>query len=196
MTVEGDQTREKLLTLSRDLYLEKGLTGFSLREVARRAGLSAPAIYRHYDSKEALLSEVCSEGFRIFASYLLRALDAGSPRQRMAASTQLYLQFGLEHPRYYRFIFMGPEEDFVPLAPPKDKPEPTFQFLVDRVRECIDAELISAAEPYEIATRIWAHVHGLVALRLSGHLAGIGNDDQFRKFYTRATDELIAGMAP
>jgi len=197
MTIPGDQTREKLLTLARDLYLEKGLAGFSLREVARRAGLSAPAIYRHYDSKEALLSEVCSEGFRIFATYLMQALDASGPRQRMAASAQQYLKFGLEHPRYYRFIFMGPEEDYRPFSPSRSgRPDHTFQFLVDRVRECLDAEVIAGPpDTSEIALRIWAHVHGLVSLRLSGHLHGVGTDAEFRRFYTRACDELLNGMA-
>jgi len=200
MTVEGDQTRGRLLTEARDLYLEEGFARFSLREVARRAGVSAAAVYRHYDGKEALLREVCGEGFRIFSSYLLRALGAPSARERLISSTEQYLSFGLEHSRDYRVIFMGAAED-ARLTPNSDgngngeKRAPTFQFLVDRVRECMTERVLQPASADDVATVIWSHVHGLVSLRLSGHLARVGSDAKFRTFYARAITQLLAGLA-
>ncbi|HZS38436.1 MAG TPA: TetR/AcrR family transcriptional regulator [Polyangia bacterium] len=196
MTLEGDNTRARLIAESRDLYLEQGFARFSLREVARRAGVSAGAVYNHYDGKEALLREVCGEGFRIFSSYLLRALDAPGARERMAASAEQYLRFGLEHPRDYRFIFMGAAEDAERLAPPAHQPEPTFQFLVDRVRECMQARVLAKGKPDEVAALIWSHVHGLVSLRLSGHLSRFGSDAAFIRFYKHAADQFIAGLGP
>lgn len=201
MTTEGDQTKTRLLTAARDHYLDTGLARFSLREVARRARVSAAAVYRHYHNKEALLQAVCGEGFRVFYSYLVRALEAPTVKERMAVCTAQYLRFALENPRDYRFIFMGALEDFVPLAPPssaKDRGnghEPTFQFLVDRVRECMQEHLLRKGDPDRVATVIWSHVHGLASLRLSGHLAGIGSDAKFTRFYTAATDQLLSGLA-
>src|SRR5690242_7163071 len=58
MSDDAEGTKARLLTEARDLYLEDGFARFSLREVARRVGISAPAVYRHYNSKEALLAEV------------------------------------------------------------------------------------------------------------------------------------------
>src|SRR5207245_628973 len=130
VSVEG--TRERLLTEARDLYLEVGVE-FSLREVARRAGVSAPAVYRHFENKDQLLRAVCAEGFQLFASYLMLALEAGGPKQRLVATTKQYLHFGLEHPRDYRVLFMG-EPSALEFAPKKER-APTYQFLVDRVRE-------------------------------------------------------------
>ena len=199
MTTEGDHTKTRLLAEARDLYLESGLDRFSLREVARRAGLSAAAVYRHYDGKEALLREVCGDGFRIFSSYLLRGLAAPSPRDRLTQSCAQYLAFGLEHPRDYRFIFMGAAEDAVPLAPPvanREEGEPTFRFLVDRVRECMQARVLRKADADEVALLIWSHLHGLVSLRLSGHLARVGSDAEFRRFFLHAAEQLLSGMAP
>jgi AcrR family transcriptional regulator len=195
VTSEGDQTRARLLTEARDFYLEEGFAHFSLREVARRAGVSAAAVYRHYDGKEALLRQVCGEGFRIFSSYLLRALAAATPRERMTASAEQYLRFGLEHPRDYRVIFMGDAEE---LAPPtkEQRPEPTFQFLLDRVRECMQARVLQRGDPDKVATIIWSHVHGLVSLRLTGHLARVGSDDEFARLYRQATERLLAGLGP
>ena len=70
----------------------------------------------------------------------------------------------------------------------------TFRFLVDRVRECVDAGVLREGDPDEMATFIWAHVHGLVSLRLSGHLEAVGTDADFARFYERSIDSLVAGL--
>jgi AcrR family transcriptional regulator len=198
MTADGEQTKARLLTEARDLYLEEGFVRFSLREVARRAGVSAAAVYRHYDGKEALLRQVCAEGFRIFSSYLLRALAGETPRERLVQSSRQYLRFALENPRDYRVIFMGAAEDVAALAPAENAHEyaPTFQFLVDRVRECMQEGVIRKGDPTATAALVWANVHGLASLRLSGHLARAGSDEQFRHFYDEAVERLLAGLAP
>lgn len=195
MTAVGDETRARLLTESRDLYLDVGFARFSLREVARRSGISAPAVYRHFESKEALLREVCAEGFRIFSSYLLRALGEANARRRMAATADQYRRFAHEHPRDYRVIFMGAAED-VALAPPRKtgQREPTFQFLVDRVRECMQEGVLRQGDPDETALLVWSHVHGLVSLRLSGHMARVGGEADFKVFYEQAVDQLLSGL--
>jgi AcrR family transcriptional regulator len=196
MTLDGDQTRAKLLAEARDLYLEQGFASFSLREIARRVGLSAAAIYRHYDGKEALLRAVANEGFRIFSSYLLRALDGKSPETRLKRSVEEYLRFALENPRDYRFIFMSAIEDKAAVSAPTPESEraPTFQFLVDRVSECMQARVLDKGNPDTVATVIWAQVHGLVSLRLSGLLARIGSDEQFTRFFHNATAHLFIGL--
>ena len=58
MVAEVEGTKTRLLVEARDLYIEAGVAHFSLREVARRVGVSAAAVYRHFASKEALLDEV------------------------------------------------------------------------------------------------------------------------------------------
>jgi AcrR family transcriptional regulator len=198
MTVDGDETRVRLLREARDLYLEKGLATFSLREVARRVGLSPGAVYRHFDSKEALLREVCAAGFRTFGSYLMRALTAPTPRERMMSSALQYLRFGLQNPLDYRVMFMAAAEGFAAIGPESGSgvPEPTFQFLIDRVEECMRAKVLREVDSTETAAIIWAHVHGLVSLRLTGHLRRAGEDAEFTRFYESAVERLLAGLAP
>lgn len=194
---DGDQTKARLRTEARDLYLEGGFARFSLREVARRTGVTAAAVYRHFDDKEALLRDVCAAGFAIFSSYLLRALAARTPRERLGAAAEQYLLFAVENPRDYRFIFMGAAEDFATLAPADtSESASTFTFLVDRVRECMQAGVLQEDDAARVAANIWAHVHGLVSLRLSGHFARFGNDAEFARFYHAATTQLLAGLAP
>jgi AcrR family transcriptional regulator len=166
-----------------------------LREVARRAGVSAPAFYRHLDGKGALLGAVCNEGFRLFGSYLMRALREPTPMARLRKSGLLYLHFALENPRDYRVIFMTAlDEPGLARAKGAADAPPTFQFIVDRARECMDAGDLARRDATEVAAVIWAHVHGLVSLRLSGHMAPVGDDAAFEDFYMRSTDALLAGL--
>ena len=199
MSKAGD-TRQKLVASARDLYLDQGLAGLSMRKVARAAGVSAPAIYRHFADKEALLTAVCEEGFELFASYLWRGLQGSTPRDRLRRTGQGYLDFGLEQAAYYRVMFMSPVEDLGFEAMPEAaqvKMSPTFRFLADRVRECIAAGDIADGDPEETAANIWSHCHGLVSLYLSGHFGShIPGDESFAAFFARSTDSLIRGLAP
>jgi AcrR family transcriptional regulator len=187
MTASGGATRETILATARSLLVNEGAASFSLREVARRTKLSPAAMYRHFASKEAMLDAVCAVGFQKLGYYLLRAMSEKTPRARLDASADAYLRFGTENPEDYRFIFMQPKAGRATGE--------TFQMLVDRVRECMAARVLDKADPIETAATIWAHVHGLVSLRLSGHLASAGDEEEFARFYRRSTEKLVAGLS-
>jgi AcrR family transcriptional regulator len=189
-------TKERLLLEAQALYLEGGLPAFSLREVARRVGVSPAAVYRHYESREALLDAVCRMGFVAFGSYLVRALSSRTPLDRLRESGRMYLAFALERPRDYRVIFMGGAEGFAKPVAGGPEGSATFQFLVDRVRECMDTKVLARADETEVASMIWAFVHGLASLRLTGGMSRVGGDREFSRFYGRAVDKFLAGLAP
>jgi len=197
VTSDGDDTRQRLLDRGREHYLEVGAAGFSLREVARRAGVSAAAVYRHFDDKNALLAALCSEGFRTFHGYLMGALKEKTPRARLRAAGRAYLAFGLENAQHYRVIFMSPADVLGEAARETLAPETksSFQFLVDRVRECQEDDVLRPGDPVALAATIWGLVHGLVSLRLSAHLALL-DEKTFERFFTTATDDLLHGLAP
>ena len=68
------------------------------------------------------LAAACTQGFAVFGSYLVRALGAPSPRDRLRATGAEYLRFALENPLDYRFIFMGAPEDARPPKPRRPTP--------------------------------------------------------------------------
>ena len=195
-----DDTRALLLIAARDVFLETGVAGFSLREVARRVGISPAAVYRHFEHKEALIIAACTQGFQIFSSYLVRALSAPTPLARLQAASEQYRAFGLENPLDYRFIFMSPAEEVCPAPDPELEPDlpqySTFRFLVDRVRECIDAGVLKPGDPEPVAVYVWAHVHGLVSLRLSAHLGWLGDEQAFAEHYRGSVARLLSGLSP
>jgi AcrR family transcriptional regulator len=197
-----DDTRAELLLTARDVFLEVGAVQFSLREVARRVGVSAAAVYRHFDDKEALLFSACTQGFQIFSNYLVRALGAPSALERLLATSEQYRLFAQENPLDYRFIFMSPAEAIgKPTASeltagdlkisPQDS---TFRFLVDRISECVAAGILLAGDAEATAVTVWAHVHGLVSLRLSQHLGPLGDDLAFAEFYRGSVQRLLHGL--
>ena len=197
-----DDARQLLLTAARDLFLEVGPERSSLREVARRVGLSPAAVYRHFDGKEALLFAACTQGFHLFSSYLVRALAAPTPLARLLEASEQYRAFALENPLDYRFIFMSTAEQIQPFEPstplsdcaPALPQATTFQFLVDRVRECMSAGVLAANDPYRSSVLIWAHLHGLVSLRISALLGAIGDDLAFADFYRQSVARLVRAL--
>ena len=197
-----DDTHELLLKAARDVFLEVGEGGFSLREVARRVGVSPAAVYRHFEGKEALIFAACTQGFQVFSSYLVRALEAPSPLARLLDAAEQYRAFAMENPLDYRFIFMNPaspvrskravQADEIALALPQST---TFQFLIDRVSECMSAGVLTSSDAVKTSLLIWAHLHGLVALRLCSRLAQLGDDAAFAEFYRDSYDRLLRGLS-
>ncbi len=133
----------------------------------------------------------------------MRALVAPTPLERALAACEQYRSFGQENPLDYRFIFMSQAEQVqqpnasaegASCEPPLPQ-QSTFQFLVDRIRECMDAGLIARGDPETTAVLVWAHLHGLVSLRLSGLLEAIGDDQAFAGLYRQSVARLFRGLA-
>lgn len=195
-------SREQILSCARDIYLAEGLTGLSLRAVARCAGITAPAIYRHFDDKEDLLWAVCQKGHEHFARYLARGLKGNDARERLVLTGMGYLDFAREHRAYYVIMFVAPPQHFGldRLAERNaDEGGATFQMLVDRVRECIDAGVLADGDPTALALVIWGHVHGLVTLeqRIPPRRGGpVASAADFAALYRRSIEALIDGLGP
>jgi AcrR family transcriptional regulator len=186
--------REHILNCACDLYLEDGLEGFSMRKLARAVGVTAPALYRHYESKERLLLDVVGEAYKRLAEYLYRGLQGKTPEERFRMAGEEYLTFALENPRMYEVLFTFP--DLVRLSEPaeevRDQACAIGQFWNDRVRECMDAEILRSGDPDEVGQTLWAHAHGLISLYLSGSFPV--DEDGFRAVYGASTRRLLMGL--
>ena len=99
------------------LYLEVGLEGFSMRKLARRLGVTAPALYRHYENREEVMGAVVGEALSRYGQYLYRALAGGTPFERLRMAVRGNLDFAIEHSRLYEVVYashdlMGMETAF------------------------------------------------------------------------------------
>src|ERR1043165_4190821 len=140
-----------------------------MRSVAKRVGVTATALYRHFDNKEDLVGELIAKAFETFGTYLYRALSGSTPRERLERCGEAYLDCALEQREIYRTIFMSALPTHEGAPKPRDKrcdPQSTFQFLVDRIRECIASGDLRGGDPETLALTLWAHLHGLVSLQI------------------------------
>jgi AcrR family transcriptional regulator len=187
--------RARILAVAADRFRELGPRAFTMADVAQTAGLTTPALYRHFKGKEELLGELVVEGFDVFTRYLTRALEGKTPRERLHLISAAYFDFAADHPGYYETIFLTPDipglrrfpEDF------EQGRSASFQLVVDRVRECIETGFLKASNPLETAFTIWAHGHGLMGLFLVGRLGT--NRTQARARYDASFKRLLEGLA-
>lgn len=182
-------TGDRILAAARDLFVEHGPEGVSMRAVAARVGLTPMALYRHFRSKEALHEALVEQGHGVFLQYLQRALAESTTAERLARSGFEYLNFALEHRQDYRMMFMTTVPPRASTAPPSWRDVATFRFLVDRIRESAAAGLMRVDDPESVALSVWAHVHGLVSLYLTNKLQ-LG-EAQFRDLYAKSVFGLM-----
>jgi AcrR family transcriptional regulator len=185
--------KKRIADAARELYLHEGTQGFSMRKVADRVGVSAPAIYRHYRNKNELLNEIVIEGLRILEEYLRPALDAPGPYERLKQLTDNYLAFALEQPQYFDFAFLLPNREIEPVASEIARPDwTTFRMAVEQVGECMAQGIFEADDPLETSIAVWAGVHGLVTLYRTGRF---GPDPVlFRGIYGNCVDRVLRGL--
>jgi len=187
--------REKILSKACDLLVHGGLENLSMRSLAKEVGVTAPALYRHYDSKESVLVDVVGEAFKVFSQYLYRALEGRTPMERFSLTGKWYLAFALEHPRYYELLHTAHElmgHDALP-NDATDHACATGQFMVDRVREGMESGMLKAGPSEPVARTIWAHAHGLVSIYHRGLLRM--DQDAFRRLFLESSWRLMEGLA-
>src|SRR4051812_40393214 len=91
---------------ARAILEEKGLEALSLRSVARRAGVSHAAPYRHYANREALLADVARDGIDLLRAELAQAGAAPADKsERIVRIASAYIRFASRHPGLVRLIF-------------------------------------------------------------------------------------------
>ncbi len=144
-----------LLEAAGKILEKEGIAGLSLRELARRAGVSHNAPYRHFPDREALLAALATEGF----AWLRKELASRRGQEGAAA----YVRFALEHPQRFRLMFGGriPYERYPAL---RGEASAAHAGLEQQFAQYgADAALAAAAA--------WSLVHGLAHLLLDGHFA-------------------------
>ncbi|MDX6608587.1 MAG: hypothetical protein QOF85_512 [Solirubrobacterales bacterium] len=162
-TYHHGDLRAACLSAALELLEEEGEAALSLRAVARRAGVSPAAPYRHYEDREALVSAVAAVGYRELAERLAAAHPAPSTPEQLASVAVAYVQFALKRPALFRIMFGEPcdrdnEERVAATAA-------VSLYLHEIVARCFPQ-----SDPEALAPAIWALVHGLAFLYLDGKL--------------------------
>ncbi len=174
--------RRALIDTALELVTEEQDWAFSLREVARRAGVSHQAPYNHFPEKQDLLAAVAIVGFERLRDGMLRAMAGiDAPEALIAVIGRTYVRLGLENPALYRLMF-GPA---IADVGPGDRPtvvrlagaqaRAVLEEVIERgARSGVFAVPPESQKDQILAAHVfWSAVHGLTTLAID-HLMGPG----------------------
>jgi AcrR family transcriptional regulator len=172
MTEQEAGLRARLVAVGVDLVTREGAQALSLREIARRAGVSHGAPRRYFPTHLELLSAIAREGFAELGAEVAEELRGGkepaggkesggveeSPRAQLVALARIYVDFALSHRGMYELMFRHEllESNSLGL---RETSLPLFNSLVDlvsRVRPDVRAP--------DVAGALWANLHGIAQL--------------------------------
>lgn len=188
-------TKGKILSAACDIYLEHGSKGMSMRKVASKAGITPTAIYRHYDSKEALHHQVLIDGFRKFGSYLYPALAGATPLDQLNQAADAFFRFATEQGRYYELLFLtmdSTNEIKVDKTLQKEALA-TYEFIINSVKACMNAGIFKEDNPEEVAMLLLSACNGFFGLYVSKKFDG--SIQEMKQKYDRIYQRILRGLA-
>jgi AcrR family transcriptional regulator len=188
---EGDgyhhgDLRAALREAAENLLQEIGTEGVTLRAVARAAGVSHAAPYRHFSSKEDLLAEVARAGF----DQLRERLAAVRGEDSVRAAGAAYVRFALEQPAHFELMFGPYIKDFGRHPELARAAGLSFEELVEIIAAEQREGRVTAGSVEEHATFAWSAVHGLATLAIRRRM---GPDVEGR--IDIVTERVLSGIA-
>lgn len=192
MSYHHGDLRQALIDAATELLSSKGVADLSLREVARRAGVSHAAPGHHFGDKLGLLTAVAADGFRLLGHAVRAARDAhrDDPRAAFAAGGEAYVSFAQRHPGHFAVMFRGDlhrmdDEDLTLAA------GDAYNELVQMCKAITGDDELSDA-----AWIAWAFVHGVATLGIEGQWRLIAGSAEPTSIYRRLAPRVLAAVAP
>lgn len=178
------ETREKILAAARKAFDRQGIEGLSLHDVAAKVGITPRAIYRHFDSKEALVDALVLDALAEWSTRV-EALPPAAGLAKLEQLSEAFLDFALREPRRFEAAFLLPSrkarrypDDFAAGR------SPAGNIQLRAPEEGMRRGEIAGAEPVEIMLINSALSQGLLTLYRAGRIAE--GEEEFRALYRRA----------
>jgi AcrR family transcriptional regulator len=165
--------RRALLDAALSLVSEHGIAALTLREVARRVGVTHAAPYHHFATRDTLLDALAHEGFMALDVACARAASGVSePTERLFAVGQTYVDYARAHPEQLQIMFrrqpgaaVDPEHQATRLR--------AYGHLHDAVVACQAISAAPPGDPYQVALAAWSLVHGFAKLWVEGPISSM-----------------------
>lgn len=167
---ERTEVRERILDAALEFFATEGVEGVTMRALADAIEYSPPVIYSHFRDKDAIIRELCNRQLRALAKHFGSIAAVADPVERLRSIGRSYVDFGLEHPSHFRFMFLTAH----PLPPDAaddlhrgDPQEDAYAFLKHTVEAAIASGQLRPefSDAEELTQICWAAAHGVVALQ-------------------------------
>lgn len=169
----GAERREEILDAALALFSQKGVHAVSTRQIAEVAGISQPALYAYFATKDDIAAELCVRAFAILADRIVAArADMAPTPESFERCLRVYIDFGVQNPDAYRVAFMlekSVDGSFLektsgrPMAAGLD----TFRMFLAMVSDFHARGMTVSEDPMVATQTLWAGLHGLVALLIA-----------------------------
>jgi AcrR family transcriptional regulator len=177
---------------------EHGVSGVSLRDVARRAGVSHSAPAHHFGSKSGMLTAFATAGFRMLVESVRQeaeVVDGTDLAAQVAAMGQCYVRFAVSHPAHFELMFRADllDADDADLNKARDT---LIGLLIDAIERCREAGYLRGRPTMVVAASAWSLVHGLAALWISGRLPERTGEVDPQRIAKAVTDLFVQAVLP
>ncbi|MFE5596920.1 TetR/AcrR family transcriptional regulator [Streptomyces sp. NPDC056549] len=182
-TYHHGELRQAVLAAALDVIAAEGPGALSLRDLARRAGVSHAAPAHHFKDRTGLLTAIAAEGYELLAAGL-----AGTPGLRERGVR--YVRFAVEHPAHFQVMFQ-PEllrADDPDLLAAKERASAELRTGV--------ADLASAPDARTAGIAAWSLAHGFATLLLTRNVEGALGDRDPEEYFRSLTGLLFAEQLP
>lgn len=190
----SSNTKDAILKVACEKYLEAGDKGLSMRAIAKEVGITPMAIYKHFENKEALQQDLLMEAFRTFLDYLYAGLKGRDAKERFHMSAEAYFEFAVKQSAYFELIFLSinPMNNLKVQDVIRQESAPPFRFLMDRVRDCIAEGYFKEGSAYEMSVALLAQSTGLAALFLTNSFGW--TEEEARSMREKAIKQVLNGF--
>jgi AcrR family transcriptional regulator len=193
-------TVKRLLAAARKCLIDLGVERLSMRAIAKEAGVTAAAIYRHFPNKETLVDRVIEQSYDRYQRALLKdiATTPVGSFERLARLGEAYISFAIKHPEDFKILYTPRVTG--PRTVSEIQGERNYQLIRQCFVEAIAAGQIRDENPDLLTAYLWSRVHGIVMLLLAcdfaDELALASGRDGPLKLFRETSGFVLEGLRP
>ena len=177
--MEKQEMRRYILQTAKKLFLEKGITATSVRDIARQMHYTHGTIYLYFKDKDAIFYNIIQDIFKELEEDMKHLECIADPFQRLAEMGKVYLHFVRGNPELYNLTFSNeiPSASMVDLYNKDKESGLSFSKMKNTMQECIDSNLVRGNNAENLSTLYWGVLHGLATLESSSHCVIVNSSD-------------------
>jgi AcrR family transcriptional regulator len=167
-----EDLKKDILEAAKELFITKGLESTSIRNIAEKIEYSPATIYLYYKDKNEIVHALHSEGFKMLVSHFEVLGHITNPFERLKGMGRAYIQFAVQNPDIYQLIFImkEPLQHVANCFEDWDEGDRAFDILLKTIEDCQRSGYFKQFDKTLLSFVIWSTMHGLSALRTSGHM--------------------------
>lgn len=189
--------RTDILDAAQHIIRTQGLDALSLRALAKSVGVTAPALYEYFPSKDAILRALFVQGSQVMLGRMDQ-VEAEQPpgMQRLVAILDGYRAFARDEPDYFRLLFGTVDPNLALSEDEYAGMQGIFDRFVGVIVECIEAGDLRTLPPLTMGGALWSLIHGAALLETESFMARKDPDcDDPQPFFDSAIDLVLLGFA-